>query len=514
MPYSKFFSALLLGLALTACGGDDSDSTAVDTGANTDSAAVTASAAPGYAPGSNEDDLPPSYDFIQARFGDLDVMQEHRSIRILTVYSIGRYYVDGVVEKGLVRETASLFEEFINKRLNRGRDKIHVVLLPVARSQLIPSLLAGRGDIIAASMTITDERSRDISFSSPISKPLSEVLITGPRAPAIETLEDLSGQAVYLRHSSSYRESVEAVNQRFAEQGLEPIHIQPVSEFLEDADLVEMVNAGMLEWAIVDDYKLPWWEDVFSNIQVRRDIVFRSGSRIGWAFRNDSPQLEAAINDFMKKHREGTLIGNVLKNRYFRDFDWATNALHSEDYQRFTELRHLFEKYGDKFDMDALMIAAQGYQESRLDQSARSSAGAVGVMQIKPSTARDKNVNVTDIHQVDPNIHAGTKYLNFIRERYFSDPAIDERNQVLLSLAAYNMGPGRMLKLREQASGLGYDPNVWFDNVELAAARYVGREPVQYVANIFKYYLAYKLSTEQWDKRQMARQRAEIGGPG
>ncbi len=453
--------------------------------------------------------LPESYDFIATRLGDLDAMHEARTVRILTVYSVGRYFIDDSgKERGLVREHSTLFEKFLNKRFNRKHDKVHVAIIPVARHQLIPALLDGRGDIIAASLSITDERSELVDFSEPVSKPLSEILVTGPKAPRVDTIDDLSGQTVYVRHSSSYRESVEALNQRLASEGKAPVDIEYVSELLEDCDLVEMVNGGLLDWAIVDEYKLRWWQETFEAITPRPDIVFREGGHIAWAFRKDSPQLEEAINEFLATHREGTMIGNVLKNRYVRDFDWAGNALSGDDFRRFEELRDIFIKYGERFGIEYLMIAAQGYQESRLDQGARSAAGAVGVMQIKPSTAADPNVNVTGIHKVDPNIHAGVKYLDFIRQRYFDDPAIEARDQVLLSLAAYNMGPARMIKLRSQAEKLGYDPNVWFDNVELAAAKYIGREPVQYVANIFKYYLAYRLSAEQLLKREKAREKA------
>lgn len=454
--------------------------------------------------------LPDSYDIIQTRLGDLDTMQKSRIIRVLTVYSIGRYYVDNAVEKGLVKESSQRFEGFLNKRFKRKHVRVHVVIIPVARNQLIPALLAGRGDIIMASMSITPERQELLDFSIPYSKPLSEILITGPSAQRLASIDDLSDQILYVRQSSSYRESVEKLNERFRREGKAPVLIETVSELLEDDDLVEMVNAGLLPWAIVDDYKTQWWDDIFTKLVIRKDIAFRSGAQIAWAFRKDSPLLEKAVNDFLKNNREGTLIGNVLKNRYFRDFDWAANALAKEDYHRFEKLEEIFQKYGKQYGIDYLMVAAQGYQESRLDQSARSRSGAIGVMQIKASTANDRRVNIKGIHEVDANIHAGVKYLHFLRNYYFSKPEIDELNQTLLALAAYNVGPNRMIGLRNKAGKQGYDPNVWFDNVELIAAREVGREPVQYVANIYKYYLAYLLSAEQVLQRKAARERAGI----
>ena len=261
-----------------------------------------------------------------------------------------------------MKEISSRFETFINKRLGRKTLKVHVAIIPMARSQLVPALLAGYGDIINASLSITPERAEILDFSIPFSKPISEILITGPSAPPINSIEDLAGQTVYVRHSSSYRESVEKLNERFVAQGKPRANIELVSEYLEDDDLIEMVDKGLLPWVIVDDYKPDMWKDVFNNVVARDDIVLREGGQIAWAFRENSPLLESAVNDFLKNNREGTLVGNVLRNRYIRDFDWAANALDDSDFQRFLALEHLFEKYGEQYRVDYLLAAAQGYQ--------------------------------------------------------------------------------------------------------------------------------------------------------
>jgi membrane-bound lytic murein transglycosylase MltF len=442
--------------------------------------------------------------------GDLDELVERRTIRLLTVHGPGRFYLDEGEGRGIVAEMASRYEQFVNKRLGRGHIKVYVVVIPMARDQLVPALLEGRGDLISAGLTITEERRQQVDFSIPVSKPLNEILVTGPSAPEVETLDDLAGEILYLREDSSYYESVETLNKTFIERGLEPIVIKALPGALEDDDLIEMVNAGLIPWAVVDDYKPLLWKDVFQNLRVRDDLVFREGGRIAWAMRPDSPELKASVDAFLKDNREGTLIGNILRNRYIRDFDWAANALGEEDYARFNDLEDIFRRYGEAYGIEYLFAAAQGYQESRLKQEVRSPAGAVGVMQLLPATAADRNVGIPDIENVESNIHAGIKYMDFLRDRYFSSPEISPLDQALLALGAYNAGPTRMISMRKKAEEQGYDPNVWFDNVELVAAQEIGRETVQYVSNIFRYYLTYRLIANQELRHAEARRRMGI----
>ncbi len=475
---------------------------------------VTAEVAnPSVSPAGNDEFISLGFERLaEQKVGDLDRMEKDRVIRVLTVYGLGRYFLDGAQEKGLTFETFKEFERFINKRMGKGHLKLHVVFLPVSRDQLIPALMAGLGDIAAAGLTITAERERLIDFTDPASRKISEVLVTGPTAAAVSKLDDLAGREIYVRASSSYRSSIDELNLEFARQGKQPIRLVDANELLEDEDILEMVNAGLIDWAVVDDYKAHIWEGVFANIVVRDDIVFRDGGKIGFAVREDSPDLKAALNEFLQSNRQGTLSGNILINRYFRDFDWANSALLANDYQRFQDLVSIFQVYGEQYQVDYLMVAAQGYQESRLDQSARSPAGAIGIMQLLPSTAKDSNVGIPDISTAEANIHAGIKYLDFIRRRYFSDPDIDRFNQTMFAFAAYNAGPARIRRLREKTSKAGYNPNQWFDNVEIFAAKEIGRETVQYVANILKYYIAYSLIMQQQVKRQEARKASGVSG--
>ena len=428
---------------------------------------------------------------VMPQLGDLDTMVERRTMRVLTVYGPGRYFLeDG--PRGTVQEYADKLQKVVNEAFKTGLLTVQVAVIPVARDQLFPALRAGYGDIVMAGTTVTDNRQAAVDFTNPVSKPLKEVLITGPSAPRLGSLADLSGKTVYLRLSSSYAESVRELSQELVEQGQAPIRIEAVDESLEDEDLIEMVDTGLLPWAVVDDYKPQMWREIFTRVTVRGDLVLREGARLAWAIRPDSPQLKDFLNTFLKDNREGTLFGNIIRNRYIRDFDWAENAVGAEELSRYRKLSALFRKYGTDYGMDPTLLAAQGFQESRLDQSVRSHVGAVGVMQLLPSTAEDKNVAIPNIDELEPNIEAGAKYMAFLKERYFSGPELDELNGSLLALASYNAGPGRIRRLRREAGERGYDPNLWFDNVEVIVAEQVGRETVQYVSNIFKYYLTYR----------------------
>jgi len=436
--------------------------------------------------------------------GDLDGMIERRVVRVLTVYGLGRYYFEGAQERGFAVESMKAFEE----SLNQGRkiaEKVYVIFIPVNREQLLPGLLEGRGDIIMAGWTITPERLEKADFSSPVSKPIQEILVTGPTAEPLQSLDDLAGRTVHVRLSSSYFASLQALNETLVAAGRSPVDIQPISELLEDEDLLEMVAGGLLPWAVVDDYKANIFKDVFPALVARTDLVLREGGLIAYAFRKNSPKLAEALNAHAKNYRIGTLHGNVLANRYFVDFKWVENALDTADYGRFEAVAKFFRQYGEQYGMDSLLVAAQGYQESRLDQSARSHRGAVGIMQLLPSTAADKNVGIPDISTEENNIHAGVKYLQFLRTRYFSDPAIDQLNQTLLAMAAYNAGPAKVASMRKKAAEQGLDPNRWFGNVEVAAAQMVGSETVKYVANIYKYYVGYRMAAEQMNARSQER---------
>ena len=436
----------------------------------------------------------------EAWTGDFDGMVKRRVIRALVVHNKMFYFLDYGAQRGINYEALTEFEKFVNKKLKTGTLKIHVMFIPVTRDQLLPALIEGRGDIAAANLTITPERKKEVDFSDPLMTGVSEILITGPAAPVIKCLDDLAGKEIHVRPSSSYYGSLKRLNASFKKQGKPPVKIVPADEYLEDSDLLEMVNADMIPIVIVDSHKAKFWAEIFNNITLHPDIVVNTGGEIAWALRKNSPKLQAVINEFVKSHKKGTLFGNILFKRYLKDNKWARNVMSPRELKKFHDTVALFRRYADQYGFNYLKIVALAYQESKLDQSKRSHAGAIGIMQLLLSTAMDPNVNIPDIKILEKNIHAGTKYLRFLHDRYFNDSSIDRLNQVLFTFASYNAGPARVARLRKEADKMGLNPNVWFGNVEVVAAKRIGRETVQYVSNIYKYYIAYRLIVDQLQK--------------
>ncbi|MCP3980890.1 MAG: lytic transglycosylase F [bacterium] len=442
------------------------------------------------------DELPPGIGrLLQPWQGDLDAMIERRLIRVLTVFNPMSYYLDGAAQRGVVSEAVLEFERRLNHKLDLRSLRVNVVIVPVTRDMLIPALIEGRGDIAAANLTITPERLEQVDFTQPLLDGVDEVLVEGPSAAPLATLRDLAGREMHLRRSSSYWDSVERLNRSLEANGAEPVRLVPASEWVEDGGLLELVDGGALPWTVVDSHKARFWSQFYANLRVREDLTLRTDGKIGWAIRKNSPRLAAELDAFVRDHRKGTLFGNVVYKRYLEKRRPLGDALHPENQLRFLEMADLFRKYGQRYGLDWLLLAAQAYQESGLDNTQRSRRGAVGVMQVLPATAR--SIDVANYRELEGNIHAGAKYMRLIMDRYFDDETLEFEQRRMFALAAYNAGPTRVRRLRRRAADAGFDPDLWFGNVEVMAARQVGAEPVRYVSNIVKYYVVYRMLEER-----------------
>lgn len=445
---------------------------------------------------------------MQPQKGDLPDMINRRAIRVLTTYSKTFFFIDKGTQRGATHDLFIALEKDLNnqlakeKKLKQKHLKVRIVFIPVTRDNLFKALNEGKGDIAAANLTITSSRQEQVAFTTPLYSDVKELLVSGPSSPDVKNLEQLSGKTVFVRRSSSYYESLQTLNARFAKASLPPVILQKAPEALEDEDLLEMLNAGLIPLIVVDRHKALFWKQVFPKIQVHENIVLRDGGSIAWAVRKDNPQLLAELNNFVKHNRQGSTLGNTILLRYLRSATYVKNAAANRERAKFLQMVEIFRKYGERYDVDWLLMAAQGYQESRLNQSVRSHVGAIGVMQVMPATG--KELQVGDIKKIDPNIHAGVKYMRWMIDHYYGDQPMTPLDKALFSLASYNAGPARIARLRAETQKRGFDPNIWFGNVENLAAEKIGAETVTYVSNIYKYYIAYRLIMDDIARKQKA----------
>ena len=442
---------------------------------------------------------------LQPWTGDLDQMIERGILRVVIPVSAVTYFLDGSKQTGPTYEVVQEFEKHLKKKLGKAARDLAVVVIPGRRDRILDMLVEGRADIAAGIITVTEERAKSVGFSPPFLSDVNEVIVTGQGASAA-SLDDLVGIPIHLRRSTSFWGTVERVNAERSARGAAPLTVVEADENLRTEDMLEMVSTGVFPATIADSPVANVFARYFEGrMTVHDQVPLAEGRSYAWAHRPGDAKLAEALAGFVKIAAKGTLLGNIILNRYTKSTEWIGNVMDPKEHAKLTALVELFRSNGERYGFDWLMVAAQGYQESGLDQSKRSRVGAVGVMQLMPATANDPAIGISGIDDVEHNIHAGVKYLDLLRDKYFDDPAISPLDRELFCFAAYNAGPGNVRKARRRAEKLGLDPNVWFDNVEVAMGQAVSREPVIYVRNIFKYYTAFTLIAAENASKQTAK---------
>jgi membrane-bound lytic murein transglycosylase MltF len=423
-------------------------------------------------------------------------MIERHEIRALVVYSRSAFFYDKGQPRGIAFEALREFETFINQKFNTGALKVQVTFLPTPYEDLEKSLLEGKGDLIALGVAVTPERQQHVEFTVPVATGITQVVVTGAGGPALNRLDDLGGKEVYVNPFTVQYGLLQQLNETLKQQGKPQVKLKAADPNLGEEDLLEMANAGLIKITVGNSLRAEFWSKVFNHITVHPNLTLGGQEDLAWVLRKNSPKFKAVLDEFVEGHRVGTSFGNTVLRRYLRDTKWVKNPTSQDEMKKFRAYVKLFKKYGSEYDFDYLMLMAQGYQESMLNQNLRSHRGAVGVMQVIPKSAAASPINITNVNNPDNNIRAGAKMLRSIQDVYLKGD-IDPLNKTLLAFAAYNAGPTRISRLRKQASAEGLDPDKWFGNVELVVAKEVGQETVHYVGNIYKYYVAYKLAAEQ-----------------
>jgi membrane-bound lytic murein transglycosylase MltF len=438
--------------------------------------------------------------------GDFDQMLARRRIRVLVPYSRTLYFNDKGTQRGVTADLMHEFERHLNRKHAKelGKRPITLIMVPSTRDEMFDDVAQGLADIAAGNLSITEARRKTVDFATLADLPgMNEVIATGPKSPPLASIDDLAGKTIHIRKVASYRETAEQLNERFAREGKPKMRIVDLPDALEDEDKLEMLGVGLLELVIVDDWKGHIWAQVLKDVKIRDNLALRRDVKTGWAIRKDSPKLKAEIEEFLAKARKVASADARKKLALSRAKKFRNNTTDAE-LKRFNETIALFQKYGARYQFDPLMLAAQGYQESQLRQEAKSHVGAIGIMQVMPATGAE--LKVGDIAIAEPNIHAGTKYMDQLMTRYFPDAKFSEADRPLFAFASYNAGPGRIAQMRKEAAKRGLNPDKWFNNVEIVTAEKVGIETTTYVRNIFKYYVAYRLSTEMLAEQQKARE--------
>jgi membrane-bound lytic murein transglycosylase MltF len=439
--------------------------------------------------------------------GDLDAMLKRRVIRVLVVADRTSIMFDGVQMRGAMYDAFREFEAVLNKKYKTGKNPVSLFFMPVDRDHVVEAFAEGRGDILGKPVAMEEEWKKYGDFTDPVRENISYVVVTGPKSPAVSKLEDLSGKEVYIHKLSSFYLAVQKLNERFKKEGRPPVLVKEADTNLGEDDILEMVNSGLIGMTVARDVYADFWSKIYTDLHPHPEIVVASGESTAIGVRKNCPQLVAALNEFLKDHRVGTSYGNAVLNKYLKDTKWVKNSLEEGELKKFSAMVNLFKRYGDQYDFPYLLVAAQAYQESGLNQTLRNPSGALGVMQIKPETAAGEPIKIPNVHLVDKNIEAGVKYMRYMTDRYYKDEPMDQIHKGLFALASYNAGPAKIASLRRMAKDEGLDPNKWFNNVELIASREIGRETTQYVSNVYKYYLAYSMVTEQRAKARQAKER-------
>jgi len=447
---------------------------------------------------------------LPAPFGrstdDLDAMLKRRNIRALVIINPVEFFYSGGHPMGITYEALRELEKYVNDKYKTGTFPVKVSFVPLRPDQMEAALIQGVGDIIAYALIVTPERQQQVAFTVPLKTDVKQLIVSGPNFGTLSSVDDLSGKEIFANPLTVAYQDLQGVNNKLKQAGKPPIVIKAADKYLLDDDLVQMVNAGLIPATVMRAARADLWSQVLPNLQVHKDVVIASGQQIAWAVRKNNPQLKELLDEFITPRAFGTSFGNTLLRRYLQNTKWVKNSTSPEELKKFEALSAIFKQYAGQYDFDYLMIMAQGYQESLLDQSKHNPSGSVGIMQVIPKNAAASPINIPNVMSADKNIEAGVKMLRNIEDQYFNDPKLDPVDKTLMVFASYNAGPNRIARLRKEAADNGLDPNKWFGNVELIVAKEVGQETVNYVSNIYKYYVAYKLALGDKQPKQNAAQ--------
>lgn len=417
--------------------------------------------------------------------GDLDAIRARGSLRVLTRNNATSYYLHQGTQSGFDYELTKRFATEHGLRLD--------VIVPPSADLLVPWLLEGRGDVIAAQFAVTPERSAQIAFSDPYLT-VDQVLVQRTSDPPVTTAAGLSGKTLAVRPSSSYRVTLD---------GLRPTHgpftVVDLPEDQETEQILAAVGSGEVPMTVADANLVA--VEVKHGVPIVATLPLVEDQPIAFGVRKGSTELAAALNAWVKANA-GSVTFNVIRKRYFESDALAAQS-HADRGAAgvLSPYDELIRARSKQYGIDWRLMAAQAYQESRFDPTARSGSGALGLFQVLPRTGAE--MGFTDLMDPDQGVHAGVQYVARLIDRF--EPTLPFKQRVRFALASYNTGKGHVDDARRLAVELGLNPDKWFGNVEKALlklsepkysrrARYGycrAQEPVNYVSEIQSRYENY-----------------------
>jgi len=430
--------------------------------------------------------------------GSYPEMIDRGEIRVAAPYDRTIYVSDKGVQRGLAVEVSKGLAKWINaKYVGQKKGKsISIKLVPVIAPDLLNSLTSGRADIAIGDIGLYEPIPNFQHFIvNHTSRDGQEVLVTGPSSPPLLKIADLSGQTVYGSRNTNFQKTFSSLNKELKRDGKLPINLASPLGDLDDEDLLEMLNSGLISYVTVADWKFKLWQSVYKNITMHADLSVQDSGWVGWAVRSTNRDLNDDLIGFYQSDDFVKSLTAFRQEDYKHHLKGLKDPIDKTAWARFESMRPLFNRFGAEYKLNPLFIASLGFQETLLNQSSVSAVGAIGVMQLMPATGI--SLGVGDIHLLEPNIHAGADYMNQLISKYFPDVQFEGNNRSLFAVASYNIGPNNVAKARAQAKELGFDPNRWFGNVEFIATERMGYEPMIYVRNVYKYYMSYRLKLKE-----------------
>jgi len=424
-------------------------------------------------------------------------------IRVAVPYDRMLYLNIKGQQQGLSVDMARAFEQWVNEKYASRQKKkiIKVIIVPSVRKDLFAKLRRGDVDVVLGDLGLYQETSQSSGLlEHKVFKPEHEVLVTGPSSLSVKSLYDLSGETVYVGRNTNFFDSFAALNTKLIAENKLPIKlVSPVGK-LDDEDLLEMLNDGLIPFVIVSQWKADLWQQIYSRLIVHHGISTDDSGWLGWAVRKANPEVLKDLESFesspyLAKARQAFRLSNYkIKTQSLKD------PLTKPALSRYESMKGLFNKFGEQYHLNPLFLASLGFQETQLDQNVIGSNGAIGVMQLMPNTG--ESMGTGDIHELGPNIDAGAKYLEQLLTNSFPRLNLSGDNRSLFAIASYNMEPNNLAKALTAARKFGFDTNEWFGNVEFMAAEAMGLEPMIYVRNVYKYFVSYQLYLKETPVQQ------------